>query len=99
MIAGRVSVRRRHCVAARGWRVYRRQRMTPAAYRSLDVDGSIFYREDGPKLSLAAPFGRPHARQESWIVLSALLHPLVLANGHLDFVVFHTRDPPEQSSW
>jgi hypothetical protein len=74
--------------------------MTPAAYQSLDVDGSIFYREDGPKLSLAAPFGRPHARQESWIVL---LHPLVLANGHLDFVahatVFHTRDPPEQSSW
>jgi hypothetical protein len=77
--------------------------MTPAAYQSLDVDGSIFYREDGPKLSLAAPFGRPHARQESWIVPSALLHPLVLANGHLDFVahatVFHTRDPPEQSSW
>jgi hypothetical protein len=77
--------------------------MTPAAYQSLDVDGSIFYREDGPKLSLAAPFGRPHARQESWIVLSALLHPLVLANGHLDFVthahgVPYAR-PAGTSSW
>ena len=48
--------------------------MTPAAYRSLDVDGSIFYREDGPKLSLAAPFGRPHARHRGLCCLHFFTH-------------------------